>query len=51
MENLFDHQQKMHCERTRITNTLKRLEKLGKIVKATADGLSSTIMAESRRIR
>ena len=31
-------------------NTLKRLKKHGKIVKATADGLSSTIMAERRRI-
>jgi hypothetical protein len=44
-------QQKMHCERTRITNTLQRFEKLGKIVKADADGLSSTIMAESRNVR
>ena len=34
-----------------LTNTLKRVEKLGNIVKATADGMSSTIMAESRRIR
>ena len=35
----------------KVTNTLKRLEKLGKIVKATAGGVGSTIMAENRRIR